>query len=51
MSVHFKGQCIPTVDVECNVPCKTKRNKRQPFLVMEGYATEINQTNEKVIIS
>lgn len=36
MTVHFKGQCIPCVDVVCKVPCETKRNKRQPLLVIQG---------------
>ncbi len=41
MSVHFKGRCIPCFDVDCQVPAKTKRNKRQPYLVMQGYASNV----------
>lgn len=40
MSVHFRNQCIPCADVICDAPCQTKRNKRQPYLVMQGYAKE-----------
>lgn len=51
MTVHFKGQCIPVIDVECNVPCETKRNKVQPKLVLRGYASEVKVENNKAIIN
>lgn len=38
MSVHFRGRCMPCQNVVCTVPCETKRNKRQPLLVMQGLA-------------
>jgi len=50
MSVHFKGQCIPCKNVECTVPCETKRNKRQPYLVMQGWATKIHKLGDTVRI-
>jgi hypothetical protein len=50
MSVHFKNQCISAVDIECTVPCETKRNKIQPFLVLQGFAKEVVLINEKLII-
>ena len=50
MSVHFKNQCIPCWDVDCRVPCETKRNKRQPYLVMQGYATKITKRGGTVTI-
>jgi hypothetical protein len=40
MSVHFQGQCVPC-----------KGNKRQPFLVMQGWATKIDKIGDKVLIS
>lgn len=51
MSVHFRKQCIPTDEIECNVPCETKRNKTQPYLVMRGYCEKVEIVNNKVIIS
>lgn len=51
MSVHFKGQCVPCDDIICNVPCETKRNKIQPYLVIQGYCREIINDNNKVVIN
>jgi len=50
MSVHFKKQCIPCEDVVCEVPCETKRNKIQPYLVLQGFANSVEVINNKVII-
>lgn len=50
MSIHFKNQCIPVLDVVCNVPCETKRNKIQPFLVLQGYCSNIRIEGEKGFI-
>jgi hypothetical protein len=38
MSVHWRGKCYVVNHVVCNVPCETKWNKRQPYLVMQGFA-------------
>lgn len=51
MSVHFKGSCNQVNFIECNVPCETKYNKRQPFLVMQGWATDVTFINDKAIIT
>lgn len=50
MSIHFRNQCIPVDDVECNVPCETKRNKIQPFLVLQGYCSNVTVNGSKGII-
>jgi len=36
MTIHIAGACYKVWDVECRVPIETKRNKRQPYLVMQG---------------
>lgn len=41
MSIHFRGKCHRVHDIICNVPCETKWNKRQPNLVMRGWATNV----------
>ena len=41
MTVHFKKQCIVVKDVKCQVPCETKWNKTQPYLIMRGMATKV----------
>ena len=41
MTVHFKKQCIVVKDVKCQVPCETKWNKTQPYLIMRGMATNV----------
>ena len=50
MTVHFKGKCIPCMEVKCKVPCETKRNKQQPKLVMQGFCNKITIDNETAII-
>jgi hypothetical protein len=51
MTVHFKGQCIPAVDVECKVKCETKRNKTQPHIVLRGFCKNVEVVNNTAIIS
>ncbi len=41
MSVHFRGSCTVIDNINCQVPCKSKYRKTQPYLVMEGYATSV----------
>jgi len=50
MSVHFRGSCYSTENVDCKVPCQTKRNKIQPYLVLQGYCTELEQKDNIIII-
>ena len=50
-SVHFKGQCMFVNDIKCLVPCKSKTNKRQPYAVMRGMASNIEITGDTAIIS
>ena len=42
MTIHWKNECIPVVDVVCKVACETKRNKKQPKLVMQGFAKNVS---------
>jgi hypothetical protein len=50
MTVHFRGQCIPIRDVECKVKCETKRNKTQPYLVLQGFCSDVIVEGERAII-
>lgn len=50
MTVHFRGKCYPCVDVVCTVNCRTKRNKTQPRLVLEGWCTNLEFENTAIII-
>lgn len=50
MSVHFRGTCYMTQEIECLVSCETKWNTRQPRLVMQGFAGEIRQIGTSVVI-
>jgi hypothetical protein len=51
ISVHINKQCIITDNIEVLVPTEGKVNKRQPYFVMQGWANEINQSQDRVIIS
>jgi len=46
MSVHWKGLCIKTDNIDCRVPCETKWNKRQPYLTMQGFASSVRQEDK-----
>ena len=50
MTVHFRGQCIPTKNVECRAVCETKWNKIQPHLVLQGFCSNVEIQKDKVII-
>ena len=50
MSVHFRGTCYIVNQVICKVPCETKWNKRQPRLVMRGFATNLGIENGVAIL-
>ena len=51
MSIHFRKQCIPVEDVDCRVPCETKRNKIQPYLVLQGFCSDVKIENNRGIIT
>jgi hypothetical protein len=50
MSVHFRDKCYVVQDVDCRVPVETKWNKRQPNLIMRGFASEVIFEGDKAII-
>lgn len=50
MTVHFRERCLVVRDIQCLVPCETKRNKEQPYLVMRGYCSTVEIENNKAII-
>lgn len=41
MSVHFRNKCYPVDLVDCHVRNVTKRNKTQPRVVQQGFATAV----------
>lgn len=51
MSVHFRDNCYRTKNVICNVPSETKWNKTQPYLVMQGFASSIEEIEGSIIIN
>lgn len=51
MTVHFKNKCLPCEDVKCLVPTETKRNKKQPRLVVQGFCKEVIVKNGVAIVS
>lgn len=50
-SVHWKGACHITERIVCNVPCESKANKRQPYAVMRGFATNVTVEDGRVVIT
>lgn len=50
MTVHFRGRCTSCKNVVCSVATESKWNKQQPRLVMQGFASEVEEANGTVII-
>lgn len=40
-SLHFRNQCYILRDILCTVPVETKRNKRQPKGVVQGFCQDV----------
>ena len=51
MSVHFKGKCYVVQNIVCDVPCETKFNRTQPYLVMRGFARSVRISDDIAYIS
>ena len=50
MSMHFRGKCYATNNIICLSPCQTQWKKTQPYLVMEGFTTDILVTDNCIAI-
>lgn len=48
MTTHFRKKCIITDDIICEPPCTTKWNKTQPYIVMQGYASDVKILNSNI---
>jgi hypothetical protein len=46
MSVHFRDKCIICENVACLVNTETKRNKKQPHVVVRGFCENVIQNLE-----
>ena len=51
LSIHFRNKCYRVNDIICKVPVESKWNKRQPKLVMRGFATKLEIKNDIGVIS
>lgn len=50
-SVHYKNKCYFSENIQCNVITESKVNKEQPYVVMRGFAKNIEFNNDTIIIS
>ena len=50
MTVHYRKQCIVVKDIVCYAACKTKWNKTQPQIVMQGWAEKVLIENDTAYI-
>ena len=41
MTVHYRDRCIMADNIECNVETETHRRKRQPYMVIRGWAESV----------
>ncbi len=42
MTIHWHGQCLYVDELDCQVPCKSKFNTKQPKIVMRGLASAVD---------
>jgi hypothetical protein len=49
-SVHYKGTCHIVEQIKCNIPTFSKNNKKQPRVVMKGYAKKVTIQNNTALI-
>lgn len=49
-TVHFRKKCYIAENIECNVITESKTNRTQPYVVMQGMAKEIKETEFKLVI-
>ena len=47
MTVHFKDRCIYADNIICHVPTETHQRKRQPRMVVRGFAKTVTWVTEK----
>lgn len=50
MSIHFRNKCTIVDDIICTPECETKWKKIQPYLVMQGFATDVTIIDNKAYI-
>jgi len=44
-SVHWDRTCYIVDKIQCNVACESKSNKRQPYAVIRGWASNVTVEN------
>lgn len=49
-SVHFRDTCYFVKSIKCGIPTFSKNNKRQPRVVMKGYARSVVIDDECAVI-
>jgi len=49
-SVHYKNKCYITKNIDCQVNTESKVNKTQPYVVMRGFASELIEKEDLIII-
>ena len=48
MTVHFKDRCIYADNIICHVPTETHQRKRQPHMVVRGFAKTVTWKSRSV---
>jgi len=49
-SVHFRKKCYTTKCIKCFCYTESKENKIQPYVVMQGFAYDISQDDDSLLI-
>ena len=52
-TVHFRGACLPAVEVDFKVPVSTRfrPNGRQPRATIRGWAHSANYNGERLVVA
>lgn len=50
LSLHYRNLCLIVEKIHCLVPCESKVNRRQPFVVMQGFARDVMENGKEATI-
>jgi hypothetical protein len=50
-SVHYRNRCHIVDKIDCRRPTESKVNRRQPYVVMRGFARSVDVVDGAAVIS
>jgi len=51
MTLHYRDRCLTTNSIECEVETETHRRKRQPHMVIRGWAESVGFMTQEAAVN